>query len=372
VIEKLIHFRLAKVISANHTIPDEQFGFRPKHSTTDQLLRVTEYASVGFERKHVTGVVFLDVAKAFDTVWHDELVFKLRESNVPLAMTQLIQSFLEKHSFRAKINDTLSEPHPIEAGVPQGSVLSPLLYAAFTADIPKTRNTTLAMYADDTAIMTRSKQPRLATVHLQEAANALETWFRRWRIEVNPEKSSALLITRRYVAREGQVRMFGEDIPWKGQVKYLGVVIDKRLAFIPHVNYAVGKGKMVTGQLSPLTCRRSKMSIKNKLVLYKSVVLPTMTYASAAWGHVSDAQLHKLQVIQNQFLRRTFNAPWFVRNDQLHREAKVPMLKELLLEIAQRTFEKVKEHENPLVREAVDYDEAGPSRCKRPKTVLNG
>jgi hypothetical protein len=114
------------------------------------------------------------------------------------------------------------------------------------------------------------------------------------------------------------------------------------------------------------------MSIKNKLVLYKSVVLPTMTYASAAWGHVSDAQLHKLQVIQNQFLRRTFNAPWFVRNDQLHREAKVPMLKELLLEIAQRTFEKVKEHENPLVREAVDYDEAGPSRCKRPKTVLNG
>jgi hypothetical protein len=372
VIEKLIHFRLAKVISANHTIPDEQFGFRPKHSTTDQLLRVTEYVSVGFERKHVTGIVFLDVAKAFDTVWHDGLVFKLRESNVPLAMTQLIQSFLEKRSFRAKINDTLSEPHPIEAGVPQGSVLSPLLYAAFTADIPKTRNTTLAMYADDTAIMTRSKQPRTATVYLQEAANALETWFRRWRIEVNPEKSSALLITRRYVVPEGQVRMFREDIPWKDQAKYLGVVIDKRLSFIPHVNYAAGKGKMVTGQLSPLTCRRSKMSIKNKLVLYKSVVLPTMIYASVAWGHVSETQLHKLQVIQNQFLRRAFNAPWFVRNDQLHREAKLPMLKELLLEIANKTFEKAKEHENPLVREAVDYDETGPSRCKRPKMVLNG
>jgi hypothetical protein len=118
------------------------------------------------------------------------------------------------------------------------------------------------------------------------------------------------------------------------------VFIDKRLAFIPHVNYAVGKGKMVTGQLSPLTCRRSKMSIKNKLVLYKSVVLPTMIYASVAWGHVSETQL--------------------------------PMLKELLLEIANKTFEKAKEHENPLVREAVDYDETGPSRCKRPKMVLNG
>jgi hypothetical protein len=95
----------------------------------------------------------------------------------------------------------------------------------------------------------------------------------------------------------------------------VGPLIDKRLTFIPHVNYAMGKGEMVTGQLSPLTSRRNKMSIKNKLVLYKTVVLPTMTYASTAWGHVSDTQLHKQQVVQNKFLRRGFNAPWFVRNE---------------------------------------------------------
>jgi hypothetical protein len=106
--------------------------------------------------------------------------------------------------------------------------------------MPKTQNTTLARYADDTAIMTRSKQPRLATAYLQEAANALETWVRRWRIEVNPEKSSALLIIRRRVEPEGQVHMFGEDITWSR------VVIDnKRLTFIPHVNYGVGRGDMV-------------------------------------------------------------------------------------------------------------------------------
>jgi hypothetical protein len=372
VVEKLIHSRLTKIINDNRTIPDEQFGFRAHHSTTDQLLRVTEYASVSHERKHVTAAVFLDVAKAFDTVWHKGLVFKLRQSGVPVAMAQLIYSFLEERSFRAKIRDTFSTPHPIEAGVPQGSVLSPLLYSVFTADIPKTTRTTLAMYADDTAIITRSKQPRAATGYLQEAVNALEDWFRLWRIDVNPEKSSALLITRRRVVPVGQIQMFGRDIPWKDQVKYLGVILDKRLTFIPHIKHVEAQTKMVASRLSSLTCRKRKMSIRNKLVLYKSIIRPVMTYASVVWGHASASQLNKLQVIQNRFLRSAFNSPWFVRNNQLHREANLPMLKEFLHEIALRSFEKAKVHENPLVREAVDYDETGPSRYKRPKTVLNG
>jgi hypothetical protein len=192
-------------------------------------------------------------------------------------MAQLIYSFLEERSFRAKIRDTFSTPHPIEAGVPQGSVLSPLLYSVFTADTPKTTRTTLAMYADDTAIITRSKQPRTATGYLQEAVDALEDWFRLWRIDVNPEKSSALLITRRRVVPVGQVQMFGRDIPWKDQVKYLGVILDKRLTFIPHVKHVEAQTKMVASRLSSLTCRKSKMSIRNKLVLYKSIIRPVTT-----------------------------------------------------------------------------------------------
>jgi hypothetical protein len=105
--------------------------------------------------------------------------------------------------------------------------------------------------------------------------------------------------------------------------------------FIPHVDYAVGKGKMVIGQLSSLTCKRNKMTIKNKLVLYKSVIPFTITYASAACGYVSDAQLYKLQ-LQNEFLRKALNTPWFVRNDQLHRKTKLPMLREPPFEMAMR------------------------------------
>jgi hypothetical protein len=212
----------------------------------------------------------------------------------------------------------------------------------------------------------------MVTAHLQNAINALETWFRRWLIDVNPEKSSALLITRRRLEPHGHVRMFGQVIPWKDQAKYLGVVLDKKLSCTPHIDYVVAKTKMVAGQLSSLTCRKSKMSPKNKLVMYKTIIRPTLTYASIVWGHAAGVHLNKMQVVLKRFLRTAFDAPWFVRNNQLHRDAELPMLKEFLLEIAMTAFEKAKTHPNPLVREAVDYDEEGPSRHKRPKMVLNG
>jgi hypothetical protein len=139
VLEKVILTRLVRATNENHVLPDEQFGFRPKHSTADQLIHVTEFISQGINQNKSTGSIFLDVAKAFDTVWHDGLVYKLHTAGVSLAMVKLLNSFLEDRKFHAKIGNVLSAVREIEAGVPQGSVLSPTLYAIFTADIPKNR-----------------------------------------------------------------------------------------------------------------------------------------------------------------------------------------------------------------------------------------
>ncbi|EFA12510.2 putative RNA-directed DNA polymerase from transposon X-element-like Protein [Tribolium castaneum] len=241
VAKRLIRSRLLQLTQERHIVPDEQFGFRSNHSTTDQLLRVVEHASISIERKQVTGAVFLDVAKAFDAVWHDRLIYKLHQTGIPLAMVQMIRSFLDGRRFQVRINNSVSDPQDLEAGVPQGSVLSPLLYSIFTHDIPKTDRTTLAIYADDTAILTRSKQPYMATRYLQESVERIENWCRR-------------------VSSDGFVRMFNADIPWSDQVKYLGVILDKKLSFGPHLDYALAKGKMATGMLrsivSPLSIQR--------------------------------------------------------------------------------------------------------------------
>jgi hypothetical protein len=370
IVEKVILTRLVRMANDNAAIPDEQFGFRPKHSTADQLIHVTEFISHGMNQNKSTGAIFLDVAKAFDTVWHDGLVYKLHTAGLPLAMVKLINSFLQNRVFHAKIGHALSTERAIEAGVPQGSVLSPTLYAIFTADIPKPDGTKLALYADDTAILTRSGSPELATQRLQNAVESLEAWFRLWRIDVNPEKSSAILFTRRLHRPAGQIVMFNRVIPWKTEVKYLGIKFDNHLRFNAQVEHAKTRAQAVRGKLNSLVCRRSKLSTKNKITIYRTIIRPAMMYSVAVWGNVAHTQLQKLQVVQNKFLRAAFNAPWFVRNAQLHREANLPTIREFRQDVAGKFFENAANHPNPLVREAVNYDENVAYRYPRPKCVL--
>jgi retron-type reverse transcriptase len=370
VLEKVILTRLVRATNENHVLPDEQFGFRPKHSTADQLIHVTEFISQGINQKESTGAIFLDVAKAFDTVWHDGLVYKLHTAGVSLAIVKLLNSFLEDRKFHAKIGNVLSTVREIEAGVPQGSVLSPTLYAIFTADIPKPDETKIALYADDTAILTRSESPELISGQLRRAVESLEAWFRRWRIDVNPDKSSAILFTRRRHRPDGEIVMFDRPIPWKTEARYLGITFDNHLRFNAQLEHAKIRAQMVLGQLNSLVNRRSKMSIQNKVTIYRTIVRPAMMYGSAVWGNVCNTQLHKLQVVQNKFLRAAFKAPWFVRNTQLHREAKLPTIREFLHDVARKFFENAAVHPNPLVRDSVDYDENAPQRHKRPKCLL--
>lgn len=286
-------------------------------------------------------------------------------------MVQLIKSFITARSFRAKINNVLSRPRSLTAGVPQGSVLAPLLYNIFTADIPKPIGSTLAIYADDTAILARSSSVHQVTRYLQSTISILEAWLNLWRIVVNPEKSKALLITRRWIRPSGQVQLNGANIPWKDEVKYLGVIFDTKLRFVKHAEYSAQKAKRIRGYLYPLTGRKSFMSIDKKLLLYKTIIRPSMTYASVAWGHaLSFSSLQQLQVVQNQFLRAAFNAPWFVRNEQLHNEAGLKTIHEFLLDTAIKYFDSLPDYPNHLVREAADYDENDVWPIRRPKTVI--
>lgn len=368
--EKIIQNRLVNQVTELSLLPDEQFGFRSDHSTTDQVVRVTEYFSAGLNFKEIGGAIFLDVSKAFDTVWHEGLIYKLLNAGISRPLVRLIQSFLVNRKFRAKIQKTYSTVRTLEAGVPQGSVLSPILYSLFTRDIPKTPKSQLAVYADDTAILARSKSPALLNRYLQDATTAIELWMSKWLIKVNPEKSSALFVTRKRIQPTTHVKMFGENINWVKQVKYLGVMFDSRLSFIPHVKYTVSKAKGAMATLYPLICGQSKLSIRNKCHLYKACVRPILTYAIPAWALVSNFQLKKLQVVQNKAIRRAFNAPWYVRNDQLHAESEIPLLRKFIKDQLIKYHERAKSHPNPLMRKAVDYDEKQATRLKRPKTAL--
>ncbi|GBP42181.1 RNA-directed DNA polymerase from mobile element jockey [Eumeta japonica] len=110
----------------------EQYGFREGHSTTLQLIRVLHYLASERNCERYTVAVLLDMEKAFDRVWHDGLIYKLMDTSLPPALTKVVANFLQRRSFCVAVDDVLSAPRPIRAGVPQSSCLSPELYAVTT------------------------------------------------------------------------------------------------------------------------------------------------------------------------------------------------------------------------------------------------
>ena len=137
-------------------MPDVQFGFTPMRSTTLQLLRLAETISTGFNNQQSTVAIFLDIHKAYDSTWHQGLLYKLRTLQFSLPIQRILVSYLDHHTFQVREENALSSTCPMRAGIPQGAVLSPLLYNLYTADVPVTPLTSTAVYVDDLALYVRT------------------------------------------------------------------------------------------------------------------------------------------------------------------------------------------------------------------------
>jgi len=371
VFEKIILNRLQPALAGH--IPNEQFAFRAAHSTEHQTLRVAEFITKAFNERAYAGAIFLDVSKAFDKVWHQGLLFKLKNMDCPRYLLKLIQSFLSNREFRIKLKTlppTFSTPRPIEAGVPQGSVLSPLLYIAYTADFPSTVRTELALFADDTAVMTKNTSARFAVHRLQAAATAMEEWFSTWRIQVNTEKSKVVLFCQhKSVPDLPNITMFGSDMPYSDQVKYLGLTYDKKLTWKPHIRQVRDKAKGCLRSLRPMLSYNSTLNSSNKLLLYLTIIRPAITYGCTTWGYAAKTYIADLQRIQNIALRQVLSAPWYIRNTILHRDLKTPTLLEYMISHAEKFYDNVVGHPNPLISDLGSYNPADFS-VKTPKHLL--
>lgn len=151
ILEKVLHKRLIDICTTNNLLVKEQFGFRSGHSTTHQIKRITDHINKEKANHKSTGLILLDIEKTFDTVWHDGLLHKLDNFGIPISLVSLIGSFLEDRSFVVSYTGALFRAHNIHAGLPQGGVLSPLLYSLYFSDFKMTGEGHIAYYADDTA-----------------------------------------------------------------------------------------------------------------------------------------------------------------------------------------------------------------------------
>jgi hypothetical protein len=249
---------------------DEQFGFRPRHSTSLQLARRVERITRNFGEKRLTGAVFLVVAKAFDTVWIDGFLYKLTLLNFPSYIVHTISSYLRGRTFEASFQTTTSSRRGMRAGVAQAGFISHDLFRQYVNDMPSPpHHVELTLYADDTAFIATSRKPTLLVSYLESYLNDLQRWLNEWRIAINVSKSSAIIFARagRRFIHPLPVSLFGEPIEWVETTPYLGVTLDKRLTWSPHIVQVRKRTAQRMGMLGPLLNRKSDLSVRNGVLL---------------------------------------------------------------------------------------------------------
>ncbi|KAJ8911514.1 hypothetical protein NQ315_012485 [Exocentrus adspersus] len=201
--------------------------------------------------------------------------------------------------------------------------------------------------ADDTVLAAQSAEAAMAGRYLQRATDELEEWCNRWKIAINADKSTGIIFTRRPTQRRAQeVTINGEDRA--NNVKYLRVHLDRTMTWGHHVAETIRKAKIARARLYPLLCGESRLSLRNKLLLIKSIIQPQLTYASTAWGHACKSHLKKIQAVENIALRTAVSAPWFVRNRDLHRDLEWTPVQEVIKAKAAKVYAKATDHENLL------------------------
>lgn len=321
-LEKIIYIRLNKFAIENDIIAKEQFGFRSQHSTTHQIKRVTRIVQSNKRKRKSTGLILLDIEKAFDSVWHNGLVYKLHLYGVPRYLLKLIKSFVSDRLFSVAINGCLSSPRKIPAGVPQGSLISPLLYSLFISDFKRLKNCEVSLYADDTGIMTSAKHTKTIVKKLHHSLKSTNRFLKKWKIQLNATKTQAIIFPYNNSPKRKPTTPLlydGEEIKFAKSVTFLGVDLDQKRTFGQHIKKVAEKASKCVKSIYPLLARRSKLSNRNKNVLYKSMIRPMMTYGCPVWHEASACHIKKLQIVQNKCLKLIHNLPWRYPTESLHK-----------------------------------------------------
>lgn len=327
ILEKLIYSRLIDHIEDKQLLPDFQFGFRKGHSTIHQAMRIKQFIASNKRRKWSTGMVFLDVEKAFDSIWHDGLIYKLIKLKLPTFLIRMINAFIRNRKFAVQVNNTISDKVDIPAGLAQGTCISPILYSLFIADMPNFNKTELALYADDTAIFTSSKQSNTIIKRLSHALQTLELYFRQWKIKINADKTQATFFpfdNKRRRTPSIPLKYGNHSIDLQKSANYLGILFDSKLLFNQHITSANDKAIKCFRALYPLLAPKSRLSTDNKKLIYTSVIRPILTYGSPIWASAAHSHTQKFKVVQNKILKTIFKLPFRTPTSFVHKIAEIP------------------------------------------------
>ena len=332
--ERMVLARLSFFLESKNLLSPLQAGFRPGRSTLDQILYLSQSVSDGFHapkpaRRTVLSTV--DFSRAFDSVWHPALFSKLLALGLPPCFVRWTQSFLSDRRSRVSFGDTVSRSFRLRFGVPQGSVLGPVLFLLFINDLPSVLPPSVrcSLYADDLALWASSPSVPLATSALQLALDRLSLWSREWLLPLNPRKCEVTLFSTDTSQASLQPQLFldGSLLPFKSNPTFLGVTFDRTLSFRPHVSSLRAKFLPRLKALKAVASASWGPSKESLASFFKTFLLPVLTYASPGWFPFSyPSHILQLEVLHRAACRVISGCLSSSPTDLLHVEAGIPPL----------------------------------------------
>lgn len=294
ILESIIRNQLMSHLQAESLLADAQHGFRPGRSCATQLLLAMEEWTSMIENGEPVDVLYLDLAKAFNTVPPRRLLRKVEAHGIGGRILRWIEAFLLERQQRVIVGSSRSGWAPVPSGVPQGSVLAPLLFLLYVNDLPDTLNCGIKIFADDSKLY-RSLPFPSDPLTLQEDLDAAVRWADEWQLTFNAAKCKVLHIGRRN--RHHLYSLRGTSLEETAVEKDLGVYIDKDLKFRRQAAAAVSKASQV------MAVMRRSFQLFDKLtlpMLFKALIRPHLEYGNIVWGPFNRADQQLLERVQRR------------------------------------------------------------------------
>ena len=304
IIEKLVHIRRTKFLNKYGILYEKQFGFRNNHSTAHALLEITEKIKQVCDTGQFACGVFLDLQKAFDTVNHTILLKKLTHYGIRGVANKWFQSFLEDRKQFTSVLGIKSAEKPIKYGVPQGSVLGPLLFILFINDLHKAAEFSSARhFANDTNLLLIVKSLKKINKHINRDLELTVDWIRANKLSLNASKTEIVLFKPRNkkITKQLNFRVSGQEIKQSSQVRYLGVILQDDMQWDAHITNLEKKLSRSIGLLSKI---RYYVPMHLLQTIYYSIFNSHLIYACEIWGQNQNSlRFTKVTKLQNKALK---------------------------------------------------------------------
>ena len=326
VMEKCIYKYLNNYMVQNNILTEHQSGFRHNDSTVNQLVLICNEMNKAIDNGKEVRIVFCDISKAFDRVWHKGLLHKLQNIGIQGPLLHWFQSYLENRQQRVVLNNSQSEWTFVQAGVPQGSILGPILFLIYINDIVSEIDINIKLFADDTSLYVTAENVVAQAEDLNRNLRFINTWANTWLVDFNPSKTEQMIISKKTNQINHPIIYLNDVAIQKVENhRHLGVTINQKLHWYDHIQDIKTKAYNRLNIMRKLKFKLKRNVLNN---IYLTFIRPILEYADTVWQNIPDYLQVELEQIQLEAARIITGAIKLTSKELLYRETDLIPLSE--------------------------------------------